>query len=223
MTQRVAAPRWLAEHAEAFRASGAQPAVPRLAATVILLRPAADGFEIYLQRRSATMKFAPGMYAFPGGSVDPADYPTAGTADGVELAAQLGLSVEDAEAVLRAGARELAEEAGVVLDPATLRPWARWLTPDFEPRRFDTFFFVAVMPDGQQARGETAESDHALWLTPDEAVSLPMLPPTRRMAAELAGYSHVDSALAGAAGRDLSVPVQPVIEVDEDGAWLRLT
>jgi 8-oxo-dGTP pyrophosphatase MutT (NUDIX family) len=169
------------------------------------------------------MKFAPGMYAFPGGSVDPADYTTAGTAGGAELAVQLGLPGQDAEAVLRAGVRELVEEAGVRLEPTALRPWARWLTPDFEPRRFDTFFFVAVMPDGQQARGETDESDHALWLTPDEAVSLPMLPPTRRMATELNGYSSVDSALAGAAGRDLSVPVQPVIEVDEDGAWLRLS
>src|SRR5262245_44341097 len=62
--ERVEAPRWLADHAQAFQASGAAPAVPRLAATVVLLRPLdAGGFEVYVQRRAATMAFAPGMYA----------------------------------------------------------------------------------------------------------------------------------------------------------------
>jgi 8-oxo-dGTP pyrophosphatase MutT (NUDIX family) len=169
------------------------------------------------------MAFAPGMYAFPGGSVDPADYlPTDGDPDG-PAAVSMGLAEDAARAVHRAAVREVAEEAGVRLAVAGLQVWARWLTPEFEPRRFDTFFFVAVMPDGQHARGETAESDHALWLAPDEAMSLPMMPPTKHMIGQLAGYSTIDSVLAGSIGRDLSEPVQPVVEVDADGAWLRLS
>jgi hypothetical protein len=49
-----------------------------------------------------------------------------------------------------------------------------------------------------------------------------MLPPTRRVIVELGGYSNVDTALTAAAGRDVSVPVCPVIETDAEGTWLRL-
>ncbi len=212
------APQWLAEHAEAFRASGAVPAEPRLAATVVLLRPAPSGFEVYVQRRAATMAFAPGMYAFPGGSVDPADY---STYLDIPLDESLGLPVDSARAVRHAAVRELDEEAGVRITADQLVPWARWITPEFEPRRFDTFFFLAPMPAGQHARGETDESDHAVWLAPADALRLAMLPPTRRTIGELARFSAVEAALAAGSGRDLK-PVQPVIEVDKDGAWLRL-
>lgn len=212
------APRWLAEHAEAFRASGAVPAAPRLAATVVLLRPAPSGFEVYVQRRAATMAFAPGMYAFPGGSVEPADY---SSSLDIPIDESLGLPLDSARAVRQAAVRELDEEAGVRITADLLVPWARWVTPEFEPRRFDTFFFLAPMPADQHARGESDESDHAAWLAPAEALRLAMLPPTRRTIDELAGFSAVDTALAAGAGRDLK-PVQPVIEVDADGVWLRL-
>ncbi|HEY7226353.1 MAG TPA: NUDIX hydrolase [Micromonosporaceae bacterium] len=218
--KRVRAPRWLAEHAEAFRASGTPPAVPRLAATVVLLRPAEAGIEVYVQRRAATMSFAPGMYAFPGGSVDRTDYPGDDRADAGPVG-EWSLSGDSAQAVLRAAVRELAEETGVRLGTGALAAWARWLTPEFEPRRFDTFFFVARMPADQQPRGGGSESDHAAWLAPGEALGLPMLPPTRHTLGELAGYADVDAVLAAASGRDVSVPVRPVIEVDADGVWLR--
>ncbi len=233
MTERVQAPRWLAEHAEAFQASGAQPAAPRLAATIVLLRPAeapADsapqaspelrGFEVYVQRRAATMAFAPGMYAFPGGSVDRTDYDQAWSGDAV--AARLGLAEEDARAVLHAAVRELDEEAGVALGVDALAPWARWLTPEFEPRRYDTFFFVARLPQHQHPRQDGGESDHVAWLPPADALALPMLPPTHRTIVELAEFSDIDGVLAASAGRDVSRPLCPVIEVDEGGAWLRL-
>jgi 8-oxo-dGTP pyrophosphatase MutT (NUDIX family) len=217
---RIEAPRWLAEHAEAFRASGRSPATPRLAATVVLMRPRAEGgFEVYVQRRAATMAFAPGMYAFPGGSVDAADYDPESADD--RLAAQLGLSGADAAAVHRAAVRELHEEAGVRLPVDAVRPWARWLTPEFEPKRFDTFFFVAAMPADQRTRDDGIESDLTAWLAPADASTLPMLPPTRYTLAELARYDDVTAVLAAAGGRDLSTPVQPVIEVDADGVWLR--
>src|SRR5918998_3805582 len=67
-----AAPAALVEHARRFRAEGGTPAVPRVAATVLLLRPAPPDFEVYLIRRVAAMAFG-GMYAFPGGGVDASD------------------------------------------------------------------------------------------------------------------------------------------------------
>jgi 8-oxo-dGTP pyrophosphatase MutT (NUDIX family) len=229
-SERVEAPRWLAEHAAKFAASGAVPVAPRLAATVVLLREHSSGFEIFTQRRAATMAFAAGMYAFPGGSVDPADSvdpaataagaPEDGSAPG--MATRMGLPAESADAVVRAAVRELAEETGVRVRPADLRPWARWLTPEFEPRRFDTFFFVAAMPADQQPADAAGESDHALWAPPAQALRLPMLPPTRRTLTELAELSDVPAVLAAADQRDVSTPIRPVIEVDADGAWLRL-
>ena len=220
---RVEAPRWLAEHEQRFRESGVAPVVPRLAATVVLLRDSALGLEVYAQRRAATMAFAPGMYAFPGGSVAPVDAePLTGPDADPVVAEQLGLPLESARVVLRAAVREVAEETGVRLSTAQLAPWARWLTPEFEPRRFDTFFFLAALPANQQPADAAGEADHARWLAPAEAPGLPMLPPTRHTLAELARFPDVVSAIAAAAGRDLSEPVRPVVEVDADGVWLRL-
>jgi 8-oxo-dGTP pyrophosphatase MutT (NUDIX family) len=258
---------WLAENAAQFQASGNEPAVPRLAATVILMRPTDDGFEVYAQRRAATMAFAPGMYAFPGGSVDPSD--SDAIIDWVgprpeAWAERMALPVGLAQAVVCAAVRELYEEAGVLLSSDTpdhivsdlsdgrweaartdlvarrhsltewfaaaglalradlLVPWARWLTPEFEPRRFDTFFFLARMPADQRARDVGGEADHTVWLSPAEAATLPMLPPTLYTLGELARYTDIDAVLAAADQRDVSAPVRPVVEVDPDGAWLRL-
>lgn len=195
--------------------------LPRLAATVILLRDGAGGLEIYTQRRAATMAFAPGMYAFPGGSVAPEDAEPRTEID-APSAVHMGLPPESARSVLRAAVRELIEETGVRLAPETLAPWARWLTPEFEPRRFDTFFFLAPLPPGQLPAEAAGEADHAVWVSPAEALRLPMLPPTQHTLATLARFPDVASAVAAAAQRDVSVPIQPVVEVDADGTWLRL-
>ena len=99
----------LVEHARRFRASGAVPAVPRVAATVLLLRPADEGFEVYLIRRVVAMAFG-GMYAFPGGGVDPSDSTThldwAGPPP-ADWGVRLGLAPAAAQAVVCAAAREV--------------------------------------------------------------------------------------------------------------------
>ena len=65
-----------------------------------------------------------------------------------------------------------------------LRPFAHWITPPVEPRRYDTKFFVAALPAGQEARDVSGEADEAAWLTPAAALAetragdRPMLPPT---------------------------------------------
>jgi len=78
------------------------------------------------------------------------------------------------------------------------------------------------MPADQRARDVGGEADHTVWLSPAEAATLPMLPPTLYTLGELALYTDIDAVLAAADQRDVSAPVRPVVEVDPDGAWLRL-
>jgi 8-oxo-dGTP pyrophosphatase MutT (NUDIX family) len=286
-----AVPGWLAEHARRFAESGAPPAVPKVAATVVLLRDAPGGPEAYLIRRAATMAFASGMYAFPGGSVDPRDLvahlgwtgpPPERWADQLGLAtpadqrrpaappttgARAADPVALATAVVCAAVRETFEEAGVLLAGEPLvgdltgdgwedvrrelvghrvglaevlagrglalrsdlvGPWARWITPVVEPRRYDTFFFVAVLPAEQLARDVSGEADLTVWLRPADAVAAArageraMLPPTVRVLEELAGYPDTGAVLAAARDRRLT-PVMPVVRLTGDGATFELS
>lgn len=204
-----------------FAESGATPVTPRLAATVLLLRPAASGFEVYLLRRRSSMAFASGMYVFPGGSVDSADY--AGALAG-DWAVRLGQPEETAAAVVRAAVREVAEETGVRVSPAELRPWGRWITPEFEPRRYDTYFFVAALPEGAAADNVSTEADRAEWLTPAEALArvesgeILMLPPTVLTLEEVGAFDRVEAVLAAADSRDVAAPVLPRLRRNPDGS-----
>lgn len=265
---RVQVPEWLAQDARRFAAAGRPPAVPRPAATVVLMRPAAAGFEVYAQRRPATMAFAPNMYVFPGGSVDVRDAEAKVDWIGPEparWASRLGLPESDARAVVCAAVREVFEECGVLLagpDASTvigdvsadsweaarvalerrefalvdllaerglairsdlLAPWGRWTTPEFEPRRYDTYFFLARLPAEQRTRDVGGEAEHTVWIGPAEAARLPMLPPTLITLSELAATETIEAALAASASRTLSVAVTPRIHFDRDGAWLLLS
>ena len=248
-------PAGLLAHAREFYASGAAPVTPKTAATVLLLRPAASGagVEVYAIRRVPTMPFAPGMYAFPGGSVDPRDAADdlawAGP-DAAQWGARLGQPPGAAQAIVCAAVREVFEESGVLLagDAATvvrdvsdddweaqraalvarelgfaellrtrrlvlradlLAPWSRWITPEFEPRRYDTYFFLARLPDGQRTRAVGGEADEVRWLRPEERRVLTMLPPTRATLAQIAGYGSIDELIAAATERDAATPVIP--------------
>ncbi|MER7331030.1 MULTISPECIES: NUDIX hydrolase [unclassified Micromonospora] len=261
------APPALVEHARRFRAEGGTPAAPRVAATVLLLRPAGDDFEVYLIRRVAAMAFG-GMYAFPGGGVDPSDSQAhldwAGPTP-AGWAGRLGLTPAAAQAVVCAAAREVFEEAGVLLagpDAGTvvgdvsgddweadrvaleqrrggfadllarrgltlrsdlLLPWSRWITPEFEPRRFDTYFFVALLPEGQRTRDVSGEADHTLWIRPADALAraeageLTMLPPTLVNLAQVAAGGDLAGVAGAAATRDAATPVTPRLDLPDDG------
>jgi 8-oxo-dGTP pyrophosphatase MutT (NUDIX family) len=262
--ERFPAPAFLAEHARRFQESGATPVTPRVAATVVLLRPTSDGaFEAFTIRRAATMAFAPNMYAFPGGSVDPRDQ-EAVIPDATAWARRFGLAEPDARAVVCAAVREVFEECGVVLagpDQSTvvsnvtgpewerargallsgelslvdvlaargltvrsdlLVPWARWLTPEFEPRRFDTYFFLARLPDGQAAQALGGEAAHTAWVRPQAVDDLAMLPPTRDTLASLTAFASIEAAFADVSNRSVTTPIRPVLEVDDDGVWLTI-
>jgi 8-oxo-dGTP pyrophosphatase MutT (NUDIX family) len=130
-------------------------AVP--AATVVLVRDGARGLEVLYLRRSASVDFHGGAWVFPGGRIDPEDYPS-GRADDVDAAAR------------RAAAREAREEAGLVVDAATLRHFAHWTTSVGAPKRFATWFF-AGRTSGGEVRVDGGEISEHRWLRPDEALA----------------------------------------------------
>jgi len=118
--QRLPLPDALVRQARAYAEGSATPAEPRNAATVVLMRPAADpaGPEIYLLRRQASMAFAGGMCVFPGGGVDPRDFDHAVAWAGPSpesWARRLGVDEPMARALVCAAVRETFEESGVLL------------------------------------------------------------------------------------------------------------
>jgi hypothetical protein len=112
---------------------------------------------------------------------------------------------------------ELLDRRGLRLRDDLLLPWARWITPEFEPRRFDTWFFVAVLPLDQTARDVSGEADRTIWIGPANADGLTMLPPTRVMLNELSAYPSIEGVERAAEKRDAAVPVMPRVELAEDG------
>jgi len=101
------------------------------------------------------------------------------------------------------------------------------VTPEVEPKRYDTRFFVAALPPGQRPRDVGGESDRLVWLRPQEAIDrhaagrLAMLPPTVFTLAELAEHPDVDSVLRVANERDIQ-PVLPRVVVTGEEAELLL-
>jgi 8-oxo-dGTP pyrophosphatase MutT (NUDIX family) len=114
---------------------------------------------------------------------------------------------------------------GLVLRSDLLRPWAHWITPEFEPRRFDTRFFVAAVPTGQRPRDVSGEADDTVWLSVAEAVArhdagrLAMLPPTIVALREISAFGSVAEVLS--APREVR-PVLPRLARDGDRLWLQL-
>ncbi|MGV9596965.1 NUDIX hydrolase [Streptosporangium sandarakinum] len=107
---------------------------------------------------------------------------------------------------------------GLVLRSDLLRPWAHWITPVVEPRRFDTRFFVAALPAGQRTRDVGGEADQVTWARPADALAgardgrIFLMPPTYRTLGELTGYATVADVLA--VRREIVTLMPEVAEVD---------
>jgi 8-oxo-dGTP pyrophosphatase MutT (NUDIX family) len=178
---------------------------PRRAATVILLRGGTDALEVLLVRRTPEAKFMGGVWVFPGGAVDADD------GDG-----------EDA--VAAAAIRELREEAGIALEsPRELVAFSRWITPAEVKIRFDTHFFLAALPLGQEPRIDGEECVEHGWFTPQAALDahaagdIVLVFPTIAHLERLVPFASVEALLAHA--RDLTVePVLPRVVVEGDSA-----
>ncbi|KUO15363.1 NUDIX hydrolase [Streptomyces dysideae] len=105
---------------------------------------------------------------------------------------------------------EFLDRRGLVLRSDLLGAWTRWITPEFEPRRYDTWFFVAALPEGQRTRNASTEADRTVWIRPQDAAyaydkgELLMMPPTIATLRQLTPYATAAEALAAAPGRDLT-------------------
>ncbi len=114
------------------------------------------------------------------------------------------------------------------LQSGLLRPWANWITPEGNPRRYDTFFFLAALPDGQQAQMLTTEAESGRWARPVDLLAehqtgtLAMMPPTLAMLMDLQRAGSVQWAMSQTrpvvplTPTVLSGPGEP-LEIEVDG------
>lgn len=242
------------------------PAVPRPAATVILVRDRPDPsgerapLQVFLQRRVPTMAFAAGMTVFPGGAVDAGDAVPPRRVlgpDPAEWGRRFSCEPGEAAGYLHAAVRETFEECGVllagpadapavpaddgevrsaradlldrtrtladVLDAAALtlradllHPWARWVTPEQEGRRYDAAFFVAALPAGQAADARTTEAVEAGWWYPQDILAeaaggaARLMPPTLLALTELAELRDTAAVMAATTDRVVA-PIRPTL------------
>jgi 8-oxo-dGTP pyrophosphatase MutT (NUDIX family) len=182
---------------------------PRQAATVILVRGGAEKLEVLLVRRTPQARFMGGVWVFPGGAVDEGE----GDGDDAHRAAAI---------------RELREEAAITLeDPDALVKFSRWITPAAVRIRFDTHFFLAPLPPGQEPQVDGEECVDLRWFTPQTALNahaageIVLVFPTIKHLEQLSEFSSVDSLLAHARQRDVR-PVQPKVLVEGEVARVLL-
>lgn len=232
---------------------GREPAVPRDAATVVLVREGEAGgpIELYSVVRHAKSGFLGGAVVFPGGKIDEADQAPV-WAEGAEAldarAAAVASSPAFARALVVGAARETLEEAGVLplsgavpaetiakmraslvagrvlfdvlaehdaaLDFRAFVPFARWVTPEAEPRRFDARFYLVRLPPGQEAANDGHETTAGFWASPDVVLDrfvsgqIQLAPPTTRCLELLRSARSFDDAVAIARAQSLQ-PICP--------------
>jgi 8-oxo-dGTP pyrophosphatase MutT (NUDIX family) len=182
---------------------------PRQAATVILLRGGGETLQVLLVRRTPKARFMGGVWVFPGGAVDTHE----GDGDQAHRAAAI---------------RELREEAAIELDdPAALVKFSRWITPAQVKIRFDTHFFLAPIPTGQEPKIDGEEVVDLGWFTPSEALDahaaqrIVLVFPTIKHLEQLSAFSTVDELLLYARGKDVQ-PVEPKVLLEGEIARVLL-
>lgn len=180
--------------------SGESPVVD--AATVVLLRDVGAGLECLMLHKTAGQTFG-GMWVFPGGRFEPDD----------------GVGIEGAR---RATVRELAEETGLVIDPAELVPLSHWVPPPAAARRFATWFFLAALPEGaSDVVVDGGEIGDQMWTTAQGALDrhragdVDLVPPTWMTLNWLAARDTVGDALATAAAQPDIVRYETHIHHDD--------
>ena len=185
------------------------PTEARPAATVIVLRGGSERLELLLVQRNPDARFMGGAWVFPGGAVD----------------ADEG----DGEAALRAAAvREVEEEASIKLpDPDSLVTYSRWITPREVQIRFDTWFFLAPLPEGAEPEVDGRECVDLRWETPQGALDawregdLSLVFPTIKHLEQISAFASADDLLTHAAGLEVR-PIEPRIDIGGEVARVLL-
>ncbi|HEY2442756.1 MAG TPA: NUDIX hydrolase [Streptosporangiaceae bacterium] len=120
---------------------------------------------------------------------------------------------------------EMLARRGLVLRSDLLKPWAQWITPAAETRRYDARFFAALLPAGQQTADIRDEADQVGWLPPADVLAaaarreVTLMPPTAVTLAELAACPDVAAVFA--APRQVT-PLLPEVVVEDGQAWLTM-
>ncbi len=198
------------------------PVSTRPAATLMLLRDSANGIEVLMTRRSPTASFAPGVYVFPGGALDPEDAAIAVNEKQCTWRAEQ--SVRERHSAV-AAIREAFEELGILLGSnpqyfnrdQALAPqlsaraekfcanqlfcFSHWVTDRDLPKRFDVLFFAARMPEGQEAVADEGEQFEPTWVSPAAALAeyearrFKIIFPTIRTLKQLCKFATVQDVL----------------------------
>ncbi len=123
--------------------------------------------------------------------------------------------------------KDIAQKASVRYLLRLLTPYARWITPEIEGKRFDTRFFIARMPEHQSPEHDAVELVESLWLTPEEALEkhagkeIMLMPPTLKTIEELSGFSSIDQVFEAAANKTI-LPILPQSYITESGFAIKL-
>lgn len=152
------------------------------------MRDTENGPTTLLLQRNRNLQFAPGVWVFPGGRIDNDDYAGSSRTD-IQAAAR------------RAATREAREEAGVTVDPDRLRLIDHFVTPENQPRRFSTWFYLADANHCGEISIDGGEIIDYNWLAPQQALNnhqaglLPLIRPTRKTLERLVPVPTVAQAL----------------------------
>ena len=211
----------------------------REASSVILLRRAKPpgNFEVFLLRRHKQASFMASAYVFPGGAAEAGE--DARTAAARELFEEAGVLLAMAAGenntlelpslpMLRkqvlggADATHSLAQLGLAWSTDQLVPWAHWITPSIEPKRFSARFFACELPPGQRPQFDDIETVDQIWIRPAEAIErakeLALPPPQVRTCWELAEHATLEDVLA--AGRlraDEPHPIMPRLRAQPSG------
>ena len=133
--------------------------IPIPASTVVVARQGQDDIEVLLLLRNSALAFNGGYWVFPGGRIDPEDYPDS-------------LCQQEYQAARRAAVRETQEEAGLDISGEPLLHFAHWTTPEGMSRRFSTWFFLCVVSTPTPVQVDAQEILEHRWLSPRVALAL---------------------------------------------------
>lgn len=107
-----------------------------------------------------------------------------------------------------------------------LLPWSHWITPEAMPKRFDTRFFIAPMPEGQACSPDERETTHGVWISPRKALEknakgeVPLSPPTLVTLHSLLPFNNLKDLTGAAVSRFWGPPIVPILFLTERGRLL---
>lgn len=218
-------------------------------ASVILVQPggAGQGLKVFLLRRQSKSSFMPGRFVFPGGRVEPSDGPdpqddaTLRYCALRELWEEAGVILADdpqkaagSDPEARKQARQALQKGDWSLDQAMsflglkpaldqLFPYARWITPQAREKRFDTVFYVAAMPEGQEASSDRQETTQGVWISPARALAqgsgedpegeVSLAPPQVRILGDLNRFESLQALREYCGHADMS-PILPYMHIE---------